>query len=108
LLPAGYFRFGDLKKVLSECISLRPAVVADGIDEIVADERWVEMLQLTRCVSRNLPTCSSICGASVTVLIGDQDVVHNHRPEAAVARACRHIPALFIVIPFRGGLKFVD
>jgi arginine/lysine/ornithine decarboxylase len=27
------------------CISLGPAVVADDIDEIVADERWVEMLE---------------------------------------------------------------
>jgi hypothetical protein len=27
--------------MLSECISLGPAVVADDIDEIVADERWV-------------------------------------------------------------------
>jgi hypothetical protein len=47
-------------------------------------------------------------GASVTVLIGDQDVVHNHGPEAAVARARRNIPALFIIIAFLGGLKFVD
>jgi hypothetical protein len=31
--------------VLSECISLGPAVVADDIDEIVADERWVEILE---------------------------------------------------------------
>jgi hypothetical protein len=31
--------------VLSECISLGPRVVADGIDEIVADERWVEILE---------------------------------------------------------------
>jgi len=49
------------------------------------------------------PDLQFICGASVTVLIGDQDVVHNHGPEAAIARARRHIPALFIVIPFRGG-----
>jgi hypothetical protein len=33
-----------------------------------------------------------ICGASVTVLIGDQDVVSSHGPEAAVARARIHIP----------------
>jgi hypothetical protein len=31
--------------VLSECISLGPAVVADDIDEIVADERCVEILE---------------------------------------------------------------
>jgi hypothetical protein len=31
--------------VLSECISLGPAVVADDIDEIVADERWVKILE---------------------------------------------------------------
>jgi len=46
---------------------------------------------------------SWVGGTSVTVLIGDQDVVHNHGPEAAVAHPRRHIPALFIVIPFRGG-----
>ena len=33
-----------------------------------------------------------ICGASVTVLIGYQDVVYSHGPEAAIARARRHIP----------------
>jgi len=33
-----------------------------------------------------------ICGASVTVLIGYQDVVYSRRPEAAIARARRHIP----------------
>ena len=31
--------------MLSECISLGPAVVADDIDEIAADERWVEILE---------------------------------------------------------------
>jgi hypothetical protein len=31
--------------VLSECISLGPAVVPDDIDEIAADERWVEILE---------------------------------------------------------------
>ena len=31
--------------MLSECISLGPAVVRDDIDEIVADERWVEILE---------------------------------------------------------------
>jgi len=31
--------------VLSECISLGPAVVADDIDEIVTDEGWVEILE---------------------------------------------------------------
>src|ERR1700742_238408 len=31
--------------MLSECISLGPAVVADDIDEIVPDERWVEILE---------------------------------------------------------------
>jgi len=33
-----------------------------------------------------------ICGASVTVLIGDQDVVYSHGSEAAVARARIRIP----------------
>jgi hypothetical protein len=31
--------------VLSECISLAPAIVADDIDEIVPAERWVEILE---------------------------------------------------------------
>ena len=105
-----------------ECISLGPAIVADDIDEIVADERWVEILEyvsvdvsesavravFVAVVERSQYPALEIWsrvggGASVTALIGDQDIVHNHGPEAAVARAPRHIPTLLIVIPFRGG-----
>src|ERR1700738_1434767 len=45
MLPARSLCTGNLKCVLGACISLGPGVVADNIDEIIADERWVEMLE---------------------------------------------------------------